>query len=314
MKNLKIILPILLAALVVLYLLISNKSSSVERAKPIVGVTTFALYDIVKHIAGDSVEIVNIIPFGVDPHSFEPTPKIMAKIEKSDVVFYSGAGLEPWIGGFDFKNRAVDISKHVLLRHLDRDELEHHQHHTDHDEESADSTVDPHYWLDFANMQRATNVITKELIKINPKYTKQYIMAKESYISMLKKLDALYRERLSSCKADTIVVSHNAAGYIAHNYGFEVESLTGLSPESEPSAKDIERIFSQIKKDGVTTIFYENFSNEKVVQSIAKDAGIHLDVFQPLGNITKDEAEAGLTYEDIMKRNLEKLSKALMCN
>jgi len=310
-KNLKIILPILLATLVVLYLLISNNETQPKKQKPIVGVTTFALYDIVKHIAKDSVEIVNIIPFGVDPHSFEPTPKIMAKIEQSDVVFYSGAGLEPWVNGFNFKNKAVDISKYVVLRQLDSDEFEHHQHH---DEQCAHNTTDPHYWLDFANMQRATNIITKELIKINPKYAKQYTMAKENYISMLKKLDALYREKLSSCKADTIVVSHNAAGYLAHNYNFKVESLTGLSPEAEPSAKDIERIFKEIKKDGVTTIFFENFSNEKVVQGIAKDAGVHLDVFQPLGNITKDEAVAGLTYEDIMKRNLEKISKALMCN
>ncbi|WP_457746772.1 metal ABC transporter solute-binding protein, Zn/Mn family [Sulfurimonas sp.] len=311
MKNLKIILPILWALLVVLYLLISNEKSVPHNNKPIIGVTTFALYDIVKHIANNSVEVVNIIPFGVDPHSFEPTPKIMAKIEKSNVVFYSGAGLEPWVNGFNFKNKAIDISKYVVLRKLDADEFEHHQHH---DAQCAHNTIDPHYWLDFANMQRAANVITKELIKINPKYSKEYTAAKENYIVMLKKLDALYRRKLSSCKTNTIVVSHNAAGYLAHKYNFKVESLTGLSPEAEPSAKNIERIFREIKKDGVTTIFFENFSNEKVIQSIAKDAAIELDVFQPLGNITKDEAIAGLTYEDIMLRNLEKISKALMCN
>ena len=69
-----------------------------------------------------------------------------------------------------------------------------------------------------------------------------------------------------------------------------------------------------IKKDGVTTIFFENFVNDKVIKRIAKDTHINIDVFQPLGNITKDEATAGLTYEDIMYKNLDKLSKALACH
>ena len=69
-----------------------------------------------------------------------------------------------------------------------------------------------------------------------------------------------------------------------------------------------------VKKDGVTTIFFENFVNDKVIKRIAKDTHINIDLFQPLGNITKDEANAGLTYEDIMYKNLDKLSKALVCH
>ncbi|MEN4053036.1 MULTISPECIES: metal ABC transporter substrate-binding protein [Sulfurimonas] len=311
MKNLKIIVSVLIAAMVILFFFISNNDTKPILKKPIVAVSTFALYDIVKHIAGDTVESVNILPFGVDSHSFEPTPQLMAKIEKSALVIYSGAGLEPWVQGYHFNAKAIDISKHVRLRKLDADEHELHNHH---DEHGTHNTIDPHYWLDFSNMKIAADVITKTLVELLPQNRALYELNQKRYNTMLEKLDSAYKERLSSCKADTVVVSHNALGYLSRNYGFHVEALTGLSPEAEPSAKDVARIMDDIKKEGVTTIFFEHFVNDKVIKRIAKDTHINIDVFQALGNITKDEAQQHLTYEDIMQQNLEKLSKALVCN
>ena len=315
MKNLKIVAALLIIILLSLYafLALSHQEGKVvgNSVKPIVAVTTFAPYDIVKHIAKNSVEIVNIIPFGVDPHSFEPTPRLMAKIEKADLVFYSGAGLEPWVHGFHFKNKAIDLSRYVNLRKLGENEFEHHEHH---DEQCAHSDIDPHYWLDFENMQKITHLITNELVKLQPKFESMYRENENSYIHMLQKLDKSYKKYLSACRINTVVASHNALGYLAQRYNFKVDSLTGLSPESQPSAKDITRIMKQIQKDGVHTIFFEHFVNDKVIKSIAKDTNIEVDVFQPLGNITADEAKEGLSYEDFMYKNLEKLTKALLCN
>ena len=311
MKNLKIIFVVLFVAIVAIFLFISMEKEQVKQSKPIVGVTTFALYDITKHIAGDTVNLVNILPFGVDPHSFEPTPKLMVKIAKSRVVFYSGAGLEPWIANFQFKGKAVNISKYVDLRELK----------SNGDGEQAvtkqnmhTSSLDPHYWLDFSNMQKATAVITKELIALIPKNKKLYLQNEHKYIKMLQGLNTLYKKALTLCKNDTVVISHNALGYLANKYNFKVQSLTGLSPEAEPSAQDVNRIFKDIKLEGLDTIFFENFVNDKLIKSIAHDAKIKFELFEPLGTITADEAKVGLTYEDIMKRNLKKLAKALQCH
>ena len=297
MKNLKIIFVVLLVAIVAIFLFISMKKEPVkESSKPIVGVTTFALYDITKHIAGNSITILNILPFGVDPHSFEPTPKLMVKIAKSRLIFYSGAGLEPWMANFQFHGKAINMSRYVDLR-----ELKH------------GNSIDPHYWLDFSNMQKATAIITKELVALVPKNKKLYLENEQKYIKMLQGLDALYKKTLTSCKKDTVVISHNALGYLANRYNFKVESLTGLAPEAEPSAQDVNRIFRDIKSEGLDTIFFENFVNDKLIKSIAHDAKIKFELFEPLGTITAYEAKAGLTYEDIMKRNLQKLAKALQC-
>ncbi|MDQ7042804.1 MAG: zinc ABC transporter substrate-binding protein, partial [Sulfurimonas sp.] len=111
-----------------------------------------------------------------------------------------------------------------------------------------------------------------------------------------------------------VILNHNALGYLAHRYDFEVHSLSGLSPEAESSAKDIQRVLKEISQDGIQTVFYESFVNAKVIQGIAKDSGVKIEVLQPLGNITADEAKRGATYKSLMLENLKKLSKAMICH
>ena len=312
MKNLKLVFSILFVAIAVVFVFISMQRNEQHSQKLTVATTTFALYDITKHIAGNTLNVVNILPFGVDPHSFEPTPKLMITLQKSAIVFYSGAGLEPWTHGFHFPHKAVDISKFVKLRTLSEKEEEHHEEHTKH-EHHHDNGLDPHYWLDFDNMKTATKVITQELINLLPQNKKLYEANEKRYIAMLDNLDASYRTALSSCKNDTVIMSHNALGYLAQKYHFKVASLSGLSPEAAPSAQDVNRIFRDIKEQGINTIFFENFVNDKLIKTIANDAKIKFELFEPLGNITADEANAGATYEEIMKKNLKKLQEALQC-
>jgi len=310
MKNFKIIAIVLLFVFILLGFFMFDDAQEQQVKKPLVSVSTFSLYDITKHIAEDSVELVNMLPFGVDPHSFELTPKTMTKIEKSALIFYSGAGLEPWVESISFKKVPIDMSHYVKLRELDSDEFEFHKHH---DAQCAHNKLDPHYWLDFKNMQKMAVVITKELITILPQNREIYKHNRDAYLKMLEELDARYKKELATCKLRNIIVNHNSLGYLGHRYHFHAESLSGLSPEAEPTSSDIKRILQEIKKDGVSTIFYESFINDKVMQSISKDTHVKADVIQPLGNITADEARTGATYESLMLENLEKLSKAMIC-
>ncbi|MCF6310671.1 MAG: metal ABC transporter substrate-binding protein [Sulfurimonas sp.] len=276
--------------------------------KPTVALSTFSLYDITRHVAGETVETFMILPFGVDAHSYEPTPKQVAKLYKSDLVIYSGAGLEPWINGFEFKNRTIDMSQHVDLK-----ELGEHDHGHEHHHDEVTANIDPHYWLDILNMIKATNYITDELIGMFPKNRELYTKNRDSYIGLLKNLDNEYKNTLSTCKLDTIVVNHNAFSYLSSRYGFEVEALSGLSPEAEPSAKGMANLIEYVKEHKIATIFFESFVSDKAIRSIADEAKVDVDVLQPLGNITADEAAQKLSYEDIMRSNLYKISRALEC-
>ena len=305
-----IFILVVLTFLLQMYLMNADKEKESVSTKPIVAVSTFPLYDVVSSLSADTVEIVNILPFGVDVHSFEPTPKLVAALEKSALVIYSGAGLEPWTNGFEFKNRTVDMSKLVKLRELNSNEYDLHAHH---DGQCVHNKIDPHYWLNVQNMKIAVEVVTQELIKISPSDRGVYEKNAKTYVSALQKLDEDYKRALSSCKNDTIITNHNAFSYLSSRYGFKVEALSGLSPEIQPSAKDVKRLIKRIEEEGVNTIFFESFVSDKIMTSLAKEVNVKVDVLQPLGNVTADEASRNLTYEEIMRENLSKLSKALMC-
>lgn len=294
----------------ILVLLLPNPLNAKDETKKLsIAASTFALYDIAKHISGSSAEVFMILPFGVDAHSYELTPKEMLKINKSDLVLYNGAGLEPWVDGFSFKNRALDISKHVKLKELE-DEHEHHHAGVHHKEQHS---IDPHYWQDLDNMKLAAELIAKELIALLPKHADEYAKNRDSYIKMLQNLDAEYKKKLSSCKLDTIIVNHNAFSYLAQRYNFHIEALSTLSPEAEPSAKTMIELIKHIKEHKVGTVFFESFASDRAIKSIAKETKVKVDMLQPLGNITADDAKANLSYEDIMRQNLQKIAQALEC-
>ncbi|MDF1883403.1 zinc ABC transporter substrate-binding protein [Sulfurimonas sp. SAG-AH-194-C21] len=311
MKIFKIVAVLLVILSLFLELIIFSSDTDKQSAKPLVSVSTFSLYDITKHIAKESIEIVNILPFGVDPHNFELTPKIMAKIERSTLVLYSGAGLEPWIEKISFSVEPIDMSKYVSLRQLEGDERDSHEHH---DEHCSHGELDPHYWLDFDNMKKMARVISNELIAILPKNKVMYEKNRDTYIKMLNSLDSHYKTELKSCKIPNVILNHNSLGYLADRYDFHVHSLSGLSPEAEPTASDIKRVLQEIHESGISTIFYESFVNDKVIQSISKDSKVGIEVLHPLGNITGDEASLNASYESLMLQNLEKLTKAMLCN
>ncbi len=281
-----------------------NKNTNDGNLKKSISVSTFSLYDIAKHIAGDTLEVNMILPFGVDAHSFEPTPKLMAKILNSDLVIYSGAGLEPWTHSFEFKSRVVDMSHFVSLLHSTK----HHK-----SSNHAHGALDPHYWLDIKNMIKATKVVTKEFIELLPQNRNLYYKNESKYIDMLKKIDEKYKQKLKMCKKDTIIVNHNAFSYLSKNYGFKVEALSGLSPDAQPDAKSIIRVMECIKEHNVTTIFFESFMSDRAMKSISKEVHAKIDMLQPIGNITAVEAKKHLTYKDIMLSNLQKISASLEC-
>jgi len=313
MKDFRNIIFVLVVVLFLLQMFVSKSDSKKQevQGKPTVVLSTFALYDVASNISGDTLELVKILPFGVDAHSFEPTPKLMAKIDSSKLVVYSGAGLEAWIDGFNFKNKTVDMSKFVTLRQLETKGHTEHHHHGEHCNHK--SSVDPHYWLDIENMKRITYKMSEEFSMILPKNKNLYEKNRDSYIRMLDKLENDYKSKLSSCNRDTIVVNHNAFSYIADKYKFHVESLSGFIPEAQPSPKDMIRVITSIKDNNISTIFFESFVSDKPIVSVAKEMDIKVDVLQPLGNITADEAKKGLGYEEIMRDNLDKFSKALKC-
>ena len=293
---------------IILFIAGCSHSSTVDAKKPSVVATTYAIYDAAKYIASKDLDVSMLIPPGREIHTFEPTPKDIVKLNEASLVLYNGEGLEPWMGQFEIGAKALDLSRYVTLKKaVDH----HHLHSLSH---SLHTDNDPHYWLDFDNMKRVAKVIAKKFGEIIPAKRELFSKRAVAYEKMLTELDKQYKKSLGSCKKKEIFVNHNAYGYLASRYGFEVHSLVGLSPDAEPNPKTVQEILKEIKKEKVKFIFYEPFENSAVLNSIAKDTGVRILLLQPLGNITADEAAQHLGYKEIMLENLHKLAEGLECD
>jgi len=309
MKKAFVLVLILLVAVVIISTQIPLKPEDKGNRVHIV-VSTFALYDVLKHLTREEADVSMLIPFGVDVHTYEPTPQDMVRLEKSDLFVYSGAGLEPWTSVFTHAKHKVDMSKYVQL--LRRDIT--HKHGAAQEDKHDHGAIDPHYWLDIENMIRVTDALEIELVKLFGEDKAQKIHANaQSYRKNLQVLDHLFQKRLHSCQKDTIPVSHNAFGYLGKRYGFHIKALTGLSPDAIPSAKTMAKISDLVKQQKLTTLFYESFVSDRLIQSIAHETGASVEVLQPLANITAEEAKQFQDYNLLMNINLQKLRQALLC-
>src|SRR5262249_58629723 len=129
----------------------------------------------------------------------------------------------------------------------------------------------------------------------------------------LRRLDAEYRQGLSHCERRELVTSHAAFGWLAARYGLEQVPLEGLTPEAEPSAKDIERLVETVRRTGATTVFAETLLSPKLAETVAREAGVKTAVLDPLEGIGKDELAQGADYFTVMRANLAALREALGC-
>ena len=283
-----------------------------KNLKPTIALSTFPLYDIAKNIAKDKLNTYMILPIGVDIHAYEPNPKDIVKLHNSSLVIYSGASLEPWISRLNFKNKTIDMSKYVDL--IELRESSHDEHgHEHHGESCNHGTIDPHYWLSIGNMKKSTIKITDAMIELDKINKDFYLQNQKEYLNMLDSLDAEYKTALSTCKTKEILTNHNAFSYLGHSYGFEILSLSELSPDAEVNAKNMIKLIEHVKEHDISTIFYENFASSKAISSVAKESNIKIDSLQPLANITANEQKQNLSYEDIMRENLSKIAKAMDC-
>lgn len=269
--------------------------------KPVIAVSTFALYEVSSVIAGETLEVFPIVPLGSDAHMFSPSPSVVAQISNSTFFIYNGAGFETWAQSLKKTLppavKIIDMSKHVSLL-----------------KEKDQTAFDPHYWLDIDNMIKITQKLEAEFSQHFPENAQLYHQNASAYIAKLKKLKADYQSELKECKNRTLVSNHDAFGYLAHANHLENVSIIGLSSDEQPSANIIAQIIDRIKEHGIKTIFFEEMINDNVAQTIAHETGAKAQSLQPLENISENELKSHQTYESIMRTNLAKLTEAMECH
>ncbi|WP_217145287.1 metal ABC transporter substrate-binding protein [Streptomyces sp. AC627_RSS907] len=282
-----------------------------------------------EQIGGDHVSVTSLTQPGQEPHDLEISAKQRAQLEETDAALFL-KGLQPSVDEAIAQSGAKTKIDATTLTTLEEHGAEagghadEHGHEDEHghaegegghaeDEHGHDHATeggkDPHIWLDPVKYAEVAKGVGKAFEKADPDHAADYQKNTEALVKKLGDLDTAFQTGLKNTKTKVFITTHSAFGYLAERYGLTEESISGLSPESEPSAARVRELEKMAKADGVSTVFYETLVSDKTAKTVAKDAGLKTDVLDPIEGIT--DKSRGDDYFQVMKANLEALQKAL---
>lgn len=324
--------------LVVVGLLVSCSPKDVDTGGKLkVYSSVYPVWDFTSKVGGDRIDNKMLVPMGAEAHDWEPSPTDIADLEKADVLVINGLGLEQWFESVSasLSNKdllIIDASKdttpmeghsHSHDEHdHEHDEDEHEHEHDDHEEEHDEhehdehddhdhGIYDPHIWSSPVEAKKQMKIIMEELSKADPDNAAYYKENYDKYALEFDKLDEEYRTAVSEFSSTDMVVSHEAYGYLAHEYGLNQVGIEGLVPESEPTPQRMAEIIDLVKEKNVKAIFFEEAGGSKVADSIESSTGAKAIYLSTLESLNQKESESGADYFSVMRSNLEALKEGL---
>ncbi len=289
-------------------------------AAPASGLTATAvetyLADIAQNIAGDRLQVHALIPYGIDPHEFDPAPKDMVIVSESDLLIVNGGGIEGWlaealktVGG----NRVVvTASQGLVSRQTTNPSIT-----PDPGGASpAPSTydIDPHFWMNPLLIKTYVANILDGLIRIDPADEALFRQNASVYVSKLDQLDQWILSQVTLIAPDQrlLVTDHDDLGYFADRYGFRIIGaiLPSVSPDAEPSASQIAALIDQIRATHAKAIFLDTGANTQLADQISQETGCRVVTGLYIHSLTPPGGAAS-TYLDLIKYDVTLIVEAL---
>ena len=271
--------------------------------------TIFPGYDFARAIVGDNANVIMLIKPGTEVHSYDPSPKDIINIQKSDVFIYVGGESEEWVSDI---LSTLDMKHTKVVRLMDYVDLslEEIKDGMQSKGESSDE-YDEHIWTSLRNSHKLVEAIYDAIYSVddNPLYLEN----KNSYLSKIDLLDKRASEIVLNSKNKTLIFGDRFPfKYFVLDYGLDYyAAFSGCSSETEASAKTVAFLIDKVRANNIPVVFYLEMSNHKIADVISQDTGAKTLMFHSAHNLTKDEFESGKTYVDIMKQNIDNLEEAL---
>ena len=274
----------------------------------------FPQYDFTRIIAGEHATVSQLLPWGMDSHEFEISPRAALKLADADMFIYTDSELEGWVSDISdvlTNTLVVRCADGIDLEYLNEIwETAEHESHTEH-EEGHKHAYDAHIWLDPTLAMQMCNNIAAALKQLDPENADDYEKNLEEYLSELQTLDddftAVLKDGGTLYFGGKFAYSH----FIRH-YGIDYYSAYGsCSDEGEPGARTIIEMITRMNADGAKVIFTDEMSSGEVARSIAQETESEVMLFHTCHNLSAEDAAAGKTYLDIMRENLNNICIAL---
>jgi zinc transport system substrate-binding protein len=264
----------------------------------------FPIYEFTKAVGGNRIDLSSLIPFGSEPHDFDPTIQEIQKADSANLLVYNGASMEePWIHKLTPQN-TVDTSKGITLLVNPNDQ-------------DIKGPNDPHIWLNPILAIHQVQNIRDGLDKVDPKNAAYYNQNAQTFIGQLNKLDAAFKGNLSStnCAKRDFISFHQAFGYFAPQYGLTDHPIhQGLTANGEVLPQKLIETVNLARNLGLNIIYSEDLVDPRSAQAIAEQIpGSKVIVLSPIEGIKAEEQKAGFGYLDMMYQDLAALKEGLQC-
>jgi ABC-type Zn uptake system ZnuABC Zn-binding protein ZnuA len=267
-----------------------------------VAATTGINADIAQALAGPDADVEQIVPDGASPHDFELSAEDRQRLEEADLVVANGTGLEAGIPLDDLDAPMWELTQHVgELRHpLDVEGA---------DEEETE-TSDPHVWMDPTRVAAAVPSLAGALAEADPDHAAGYRRRAERYAKRLRSLDGRMARTLKRIPPQDreLVTSHDAVGYFADRYGFDVvaTAFPATGPEAETSAARLDDVEDAVRESGVPAVFAQETDDPEALELVAGETGVEVEY----GLLVESPGPAG-SYEEMLRRDANLVARSL---
>ena len=339
MKNLKKLWAIFGLVLVVglLAFLVLNREKFEQKKYSVVS-TSFPGYDFARAVTKNTnISTKMLVKPGAETHTYEPTPQDIIDIKNADMFIYVGGDSDTWVKKIlkdvDTKKthvvKLVDlvstVEEEIVEGMEDEDEHDHehdhdhshshehdhdHDHKHDHDEEEEGPEIDEHVWTSPKKAMEIVKKIAKVASEIDAAEETKINDNAEKYVAEIAQVDKDLHQAIDGKISEIVVADRFPFRYFADEFGLKyAAAFSGCSEQTEASAKTISFLINKVKQDKVRKIYKIELSNGKIAETVSKDTGAEVLELHSAHNVTADDFSKGVTYVDLMKRNLVALSK-----
>jgi zinc/manganese transport system substrate-binding protein len=261
------------------------------------------LTEVAREVGGDGASVTGLVLPGVDPHGFNPSPADIRMLVDAELVLASGLDLEPYldrvVAGSSPSGRVVGVGDQVPLILTTRGPF-------------GAAERDPHWWHSIGNVMAAADLVRSELAALRPASAAAFAANAARYRQRLEGLRSWAGREVERIPPGRriLVTSHDAFGYLAHDFGFAVRPIYGLSTEGEPDPRRLASIVDYVRAERVRAVFVENSANPRLVESLLAETGARLggtlyaDGLGPPGSGAED-------YASMYRHNLGTIVGAL---
>ena len=284
-------------------------------------VSNFVAFDFVRAVAGNTDGLKMLVKPGAEIHDFEPTPSDVLKLKNAKLVIDNGGESDEWIKRL-LETNEVDKNKTLRLMDLVKvkeEELvegmeEENEAGESEGEEAEEPEYDEHIWTSPKNAVELVRGIERKMSEVEPERAEEYQENAEKYVAKILEVDKKIREVVKNgSKKELVFGDRFPFRYFVDEYGLKYfAAFPGCASQTEASGKTVKFLVDKVKNDDVKAVLKIELSSGKLAETIAEEAGgVEVLELNAAHNIAQEEFERGVTYVEIMNRNVETLEKAL---